>query len=140
MLIKKIYNLEKISPQHYNRSYTFLHILVAKRHNITVKTEVYDIIAKFYNKEKSDKSFTQWISEKLIMIMEKDEFLKFYAPHLKKIAIQDSSVILRDDELKRLIEVVYRDNKFWCDIDKKECCIHIQFVLALPDIVKFKMK
>lgn len=113
---------------------------MAKRHNITVKTEVYDSIAKFYNKEKSDKSFTQWISEKLIMMMEKEEFLKFYAPHLKKIAIQDNSVILRDGKLKRLIEVVYSDNKFWCDIDKKECCIHIQFVLGLPDIVKFKMK
>lgn len=115
-------------------------MLNVKRHNITVKSEIYDSIVKIFNKEKSDKSFTQWISDKMTMIMEKEEFLRSFAPHLKKIAIQDSSVVLREDTLKRLIEITYDDNKFWCDVDKKDCCIHIQFVLALPETAKFKMK
>ena len=111
-----------------------------KRHNLTVKNEVYDKIAKIFNKEKSDKSFTQWISDQLTMIIEKEEFLKFYAPHLTKVTIQNCSIILRDDNLKRLVEVTYRKNRFLCDVDKKDCCVHIQFVLALPEIGKFKMK
>lgn len=110
------------------------------RHNLTVTSEIYDRIAKIYKKEKTDKSLTQWISDKLLMVLEKDEFLKSYAPFLSKIAVNENSVILRDEKLQRLVEIIYRNNKFWCDVDEKECCVHVHFALALPELVELKSK
>lgn len=111
-----------------------------KRHNLTVTSEVYDRVAKLYKKDKSDKSLTQWISSKLLMILEKDEFLKSYAPFLSKVAIDGNSVVLRDEKLKRLVEITYRDNKFWCDVDEKDCCVHVHFALALPELAELRNK
>ncbi len=111
-----------------------------KRHNLTVTAEIYDRLAKIYKKEKTDKSLTQWISEKLLMVLEKDEFLKNYAPFLSKIAVNESSVILRDEKIQRLVEIIYRDNKFWCDVDEEECCVHVHFALALPELAELKNK
>ena len=110
------------------------------RHNITVTSEVYDRVAKIYRKEKSDKSLTRWVSDKLLMVLEKDEFLKGYAPFLSKITVTGNSVIMRDEKLQRLVEVIYRDNKFWCDADEKECCVHVHFALALPELAELKNK
>lgn len=102
--------------------------------------EIYDRLAKIYRKEKTDKSLTQWISDKLLMVLEKDEFLKNYAPFLSKVAIDGNSVILRDEKLQRLVEIIYRDNKFWCDADEKECCVHVHFALALPELAELRSK
>ena len=110
------------------------------RHNLTVNAEIYDRVAKIYKKEKTDKSLTQWISDKLLMVLEKDEFLKSYAPFLSKIATNENSVIVRDEKLQRLVEIVYRNNKFWCDVDEKECCVHVHFALALPELVELRSK
>jgi hypothetical protein len=111
-----------------------------KRHNLTVTAEIYERVSKIYKKEKTDKSLTQWISDKLLMVLEKDEFLKSYAPFLSKIAVNENSVILRDEKLQRLVEIIYRNNKFWCDVDEKECCAHVHFALALPELVKLRSK
>lgn len=111
-----------------------------KRHNLTVTSEIYERVAKIYKKEKTDKSLTQWVSDKLLLSLEKDDFLKSYAPFLSKIAINQNSVILRDEKLQRLVEIIYRDNKFWCDVDEKECCVHVHFALALPELAELKSK
>ncbi len=109
-----------------------------KRHNLTVNAEIYDRISKIYKKEKTDKSMTQWISEKLLMVIEKDEFLQRYAPYLSKIAIDGSNIILRDEKLKRLVEITYRNKRFWCDVHESDCCIHVHFALALPETTSIK--
>lgn len=112
----------------------------SKRHNLTVTSEIYDRVAKIYKKEKTDKSLTQWISDKLLMILEKDHFLKDYAPFLSKVAIDGNSIIIRDEKMKRLVEIIYRENKFWCDVDDKECCVHVHFALALPELTELGNK
>ncbi len=111
-----------------------------KRHNLTVTSEIYDKIARIYRKDRSDKSLTQWISDKLLMVIEKDEFLRGYAPYISKVAVDGNSVILRDEKLKRLVEITYRGNKFWCDVDEKDCCVHVHFALALPELSTLKRK
>ena len=40
------------------------------------------------------------------------------------------------DKLNKLVEVTYKDGKFWCDHDEKDCCTHIHFALALPELAK----
>ena len=111
-----------------------------KRHNLTVTSEIYDRVAKIYKKEKTDKSLTQWVSDKLLLALEKDDFLKSYAPFLSKLTISENSVIIRDEKIQRLVEVIYRDNKFWCNVDEEECCVHVHFALALPELAELQNK
>ena len=85
-------------------------------------------------------SLTQWVSDKLLMVIEKNDFLKDYAPFLSKIAVTENSVILRDEKLRRLVEVIYRNNRFWCDVDENECCVHIHFALALPELARIQRR
>ena len=111
-----------------------------KRHNLTVNAEIYDRIARIYKKEKTDKSLTQWVSDILLMALEKDNFLKSYAPFLSKITVSGNSVVIRDEKLQRLVEVIYRDNKLWCDVDDEECCVHVHFALALPELAELAIR
>lgn len=106
------------------------------RHNLTIKKETYDEIHKMYKQEKSEKSFTQWTSDKIILVIKKENFLKKIIPHIEKIVIQNNSIILRDKQLQKLVEVTYKDGIFFCDTDKDKCCTHIKFVLTMNDVLE----
>ena len=114
--------------------------MTQKRYNVTIKSEVYEYISKIYQNEKSEKSLTQWISDKLILLLDKEKFLKSHFPDIENISAQKNSFVLRDKKLKRLIEVTYKNGKFMCDVDKNECCIHVKFVLSLPEVTKVEKK
>ena len=54
---------------------------------------------------------------------------------LKKIAIEQDRVIIRDNRRDRIAEVMIRNLELQCLLDeKKTYCIHIGFVYGLPEV------
>ena len=108
------------------------------RKSLTILNEIYDKVKDRYELEvpDGDISLIKWFSSFTLLNLEKDEFLKTYAPFLSKKSIDGNSVIMKDDKLNKLVEVTYKDGKFWCDHDEKDCCTHIHFALALPELAK----
>jgi hypothetical protein len=78
----------------------------------------------------------RYVNDSLEMGLNKDEFLKLYAPHLSKRDIIDNCLIIWDDLRKRAAEVWLREQKLVCDLCQKDDCIHVHFALALPEVAK----
>lgn len=106
--------------------------------NISISDKKFQLLQKGWKTAKSDKKLSGWILESILIQLEKEEFLQIYAPFIEKITVNDNSIIMRDEKLKRIVEVSYRNKKFWCDVDEKDCCVHIHFALALPELAKLK--
>ena len=106
--------------------------------NITMSREKYMILQEAWKASQSDKKISGWILDSIIMMVEKDEFLKSYAPYLSKKMVDGNSIIIKDDKIGRLVEVTRHDERFWCDVDEGECCVHIHFAHALPELAKIK--
>ena len=103
---------------------------------VMVRQQIYEKIRK--KAEEKKVTLVDYVNEMLLLNVEKDDFLKEYAPYLNKIAIDEDTVILRDEKIKKIVEIVYKNDKFSCSVDEKNDCIHIHFVLALPEITKLR--
>ena len=53
---------------------------------------------------------------------------------LKKIAIEQDRVIIKDNKRNRIAEVMIRNQELQCLLDETADCIHIGFVYALPEV------
>ena len=107
---------------------------------IDVENPLYEKITK-KSKEKN-LSIHKFTNELLRQSLTKDEFVKRVEPGLKLLEFEEESMLIRDDLAKktRLATITIRNGKLWCDLDEKNDCNHIHYVLMLPDIVNFKDK
>jgi len=109
------------------------------RMNLSLQVEVVEKARVYYEKDPmhSKISFTQWVSDYLLMNLEKEEFLKIYAPYLSKIGIQDNVLFIRDSKKDKIIEIRLVNNKLYSNDDEP---IYLQFALALPELARLKSK
>jgi len=107
---------------------------------IDVENQLYEKITK--RAKEKNLSIHKFTNEILHQILTKDEFAKRVAPGLRLLEFESDSILVRDDLAKktRLATISIRNGKLWCDLDEKNDCNHIHFVLMLPDIVNFKDK
>jgi len=101
-----------------------------------VRQQIYEKIQKKAEEKKI--TLVDYVNDMLLLNVEKDDFLKEYAPFLNKIAVDGDTVILRDEKLKKIVEIIYKNNEFSCSVHEENDCIHIHFALALPEIAKIK--
>ncbi len=106
-----------------------------KKRPFALQYEEQDDIHNYAAKVSTAKKDWQNLSKESL----ESDLLKRYAPFLSKIAVNENSVIIRDEKLQRL-EIIYRDNKFWCDVDEEDCCVHVHFALALPELTELRSK
>lgn len=115
-----------------------------QRKSLTVLNDVHDRATVRHETElkaqKTNLSFTKWISEYILMNLERDEFLRIYAPFLEKIGISDNRITIRDSKMEKLTDVFLKDEKLFCSLDESDDCIHIHFALALPELGRLKKK
>lgn len=92
--------------------------------------------------EKQNLSIRKFVNQLIEKNFEKEDFLKLVSPKISILSIEQDGFVLRDDTAKksRLAEIKIRNGKLWCDLDEKNVCDHIHYVLMLPDIVNFKDK
>lgn len=111
------------------------------RQTITIQEDIYERArALAYSKGRRLK---EWANEILLMEVEKDEFLKRYAPNLSLINITETSLLIRDTKLSRTAEIIIKDCELVClleqDEKKAKDCIHTRFALALPEVGKLNL-
>ncbi len=115
-----------------------------KRKNLSVLNEVHDKASVRYKKEfkanQTNLSFIKWFSEYVLLNLEKDEYMARYAPHLESVGITDNRLTIRDNKKDKLTDIFLKDGHFYCNLDEVDNCEHIQFALALPELVRLKNK
>lgn len=112
---------------------------------IVIKDETYKKLQKSNNENNQKLKINPFIDEMLLMNLEKEDFLtNFYAPYIKYIGIGDNQVILKDSKLNRVVEITFHneyitcsENECTCCDDKNKHCVHISYVLSLPELSGF---
>ncbi len=84
--------------------------------------------------------FTNFVNELLLMNVEKDAFLRKYAPKLAKVAYEDNILFIKDFELDRTVEIYLRDHHLYCNLDNSKDCVHIHYALALPEVGRLQIR
>lgn len=105
---------------------------------LSIKEEVFNKAEKQFNEKNIKESFSSWISEYLLLNLEKDEFVKNYAPFLSKIGIEGNRITIRDEKKDKLTDVYFKNNQLYCNLDEATDCIHIHYVLCLPELARLK--
>ena len=106
------------------------------RKSLSVLNVVYEKLRVSYESEKSEKSFVKWVSDYLLVNLEKDEFVRRYAPFIHRIGFEDNVLYLRDSKKKQIIEIRLKDGKLQ---SSEEDPIYLQFAMALPELARLKV-
>ena len=107
----------------------------ARQINLTMAKTTHDIIRKAWDAESDDKKLSSWVLEIILQTIEKDKWLKKYAPHLSYVGTDKNGILLRDRHLKdSIVEVTLLDNRLWCQICKEKNCMHVYFTMGRPEL------
>lgn len=108
------------------------------RQMVKIESTIYERAKK----KAADKGVTlqNYVNETLLLNIEKDDFLKDYAPHLYLAAKDDMSLFIRDEKKNRTAEIVIKDKELICYLCEQNDCEHVHFALALPEIALFSFK
>lgn len=103
--------------------------------NLTMAKATHDIIREAWEQESENKKLSSWVLEIILQAIEKDKWVKGYAPHLSYVGINKNGVLLRDRHLKdSIVEVKLLDNRLWCQICREKNCMHVYFTMARPEL------
>jgi hypothetical protein len=80
--------------------------------------------------------FGGFVNDLLHDILEKDEFLKHYAPFLSEDGCSRDTIYIKDFKENKTAEVHFHDNRLYCSLCESFSCFHIQFVMAIPRVAK----
>lgn len=107
-----------------------------RKPTVAIKDEVYEK-AKSKAAEKGI-TLVDYVNDTILYTIERELFLKNYAPNIEKISSGDT-IILRDTKIKKIVEVYLKDGKLHCTNDEHDC-IHIHYALGLSELGKLKKK
>jgi len=112
--------------------------MVQNRKLISIGGDTSDKLTKRFEDEKPKISFAEWVTDYLKVNLEKDDFLRRYAPYIEKIGVTDNRLTLRDNKENKLTDIFMKDGKVYCSVDETTNCIHTQFAWALPELARLK--
>lgn len=82
----------------------------------------------------------EYINAVLTEVLEKDKFLRTYAPYLFKVGYNDNILFIKDGSLGKTAEVFLKDKALYCSVCESKDCVHIHYALALPEVAKLYLK
>lgn len=87
-------------------------------------------------------SLRKLTNEILQMNLEKEQFIKKIAPRFSLMDFSEDAIVIKDEIMKktRLAMIVVRNGKLWCDLEEKDDCEHIHYVLMLPQLSRIDDK
>lgn len=109
--------------------------MVKNRKLMSIGEEVSDKLNKLYEKADPKPTFAEWVTDYLLISLEKEEFLQKHAPNISKIGITDNILYLKDSKENKVVEITTKNGKLVSSDDNP---IYLQFAWALPDVVKLK--
>jgi hypothetical protein len=74
-----------------------------------------------------------YVNDLLLMNVEKDEFLKKYAPHFSA-TVGEHAIYIYDSKKDKSFEIRLKDVKPVCITEESDSCEHIRFALAIPEV------
>jgi hypothetical protein len=79
------------------------------------------------------------VNELLHDILEKDEFLRHYAPFLSEEGCSRETIYIKDFKENKTAEINFNNNKLHCSLCECFSCFYIQFAMATPRIAKLNV-
>jgi len=99
--------------------------------------------------EQKGKTLQDYVNETLLMNVERDGFLKVFAPYLSLEYVTNNTIFLHDDKVNKTITIKlrYQDNdsfddavQVFCETDNSLECLHVRFAMALPELMQLNLK
>lgn len=121
--------------------------LGGKRGFVSVEVEKNTYLKLSQSAKTDNMSVRMHINKKLEEIFEKEQMVSTIAPLFKLVSFTDSSFIIKEEKItntelhkkdRNFIVVDLWQGRLWCETDKKDDCIHVRYVLMLPQIVTIK--
>lgn len=139
-----ICHLRNVDRSTYIKEHCIRHVKDMSSHSGYKRKPTVAIKDEIYEKAKSkaaEKGLTlvDYVNDVVSQSVEKEAFLKNYAPHIEKISSGDT-IILRDNKIKKIVEIYLKDSKLHCTNDENKDCIHVHFAFGLPEVGRLKKK
>lgn len=111
---------------------------------ITLRVNVVKALRDKWKKEREKNPYTNehfggFVNELLHDILEKDEFLRHYAPFLSEEGCTRETLYIKDFKQNKIAEIHFNDGKLYCSICESISCLHIQFAMATPRVAKLNI-
>src|ERR1043165_460280 len=69
-----------------------------------------------------------WVNDLLTDVLDKDEFLRIYAPAISYLSVYENVLHLKDSRVKNNeIHIYLKDKELWCEYDENTYCEHIRY-------------
>lgn len=112
---------------------------------ITLRVNIVKELREKWRRERERNPFVNehfggFVNELLHDILEKDEFLKHYAPFLSEEGCTRDTLYIKDYKENRVTEIHFNDNKLYCTLCTSFDCFHIQFAMATPRVAKLNIE
>lgn len=112
---------------------------------ITLRVNIVKELREKWKREREKNPFVNehfggFVNELLHDILEKDEFLKHYAPFLSEEGCTRDTLYIKDFKENKVTEIHYSDNKLFCSLCASFDCFHIQFAMATPRVAKLNIE
>lgn len=90
---------------------------------------------------RTNQDFGGYVNDILEDILEKDEFLKIYAPSITALDVNDDILYLKDQHIKdRFVEIILRDSQIYCRYHKSFDCVHVRYAFAIPEVARLNLR
>ena len=108
---------------------------------ITITQLAYEKAKQRYDKklkigQLEKKSFSKYVNDLILESIEADENLSLQAPFMQTIGLEDSSIMIKDNKIGRIVEVQVRGKDLVCMLDEKKDCVHVGYAYAIPEVYR----
>jgi predicted CopG family antitoxin len=101
---------------------------------VEIYKQVYDTLKERANLENS--SVKDFINQILQNEVKRAKVLIRYFPHLSKVGMVGDILVVRDKKIKDDVDIFESNGKLFCEHCESNDCVHIQYVMMLPDGLK----
>jgi hypothetical protein len=107
---------------------------------ITITEQVHDKARQRYQQKvkagQIAKSFSRYVNDLIMEVIEADESFALQAPFMQKIALQDNSIMIKDNKIGRIVEVKVHGKDLLCMYDERKDCVHVGYAYAIPEVYR----
>ena len=112
---------------------------------ITLRVNIVKELRNKWKKERErnpyvNEHFGGFVNELLHDILEKDEFLRHYAPFLSEEGCTRDTLYIKDFKENKITEIHLSENKLHWSLCNSFACFHIQFAMATPRVAKLNLE
>lgn len=115
-----------------------------KLHTANIVDDVYQKVKALVQKRGG--TFTDFVNDTLSSFIDRDRFVKLYAPHVSEDFVSNNAIYLNDSKLNKTAIVKLKeypdtdlDNSGFyavCEICESDSCVHVRQVLVTGSILK----